>query len=1173
MKRIALILTLCVTAAVSHAQIVCDGVTYFCMENGTISTCSGNLVDDGAGSPYSDTPYTMTLCPDTPGDVIQLDFVAFGLQTSPNPNNSDQFYIYDGDSDDASSLGSYSGTDLQNHQVTGTVLNETGCITIVFDPNGLPNAGSPGWQASISCVTPCAPPVVGAAITSPAPVDPALQTVNICLGESVSFANSGSTAQPGFSIISYAWDFDDGSTGTGTSVTHSFDAPGEYIVTLTIQDNNECENLNVVPLQVLVSTYPTFSGMTDLATCLGETVIGNVEVGDDNALPENGEIGGGVDGTTWTALPPQVVSGETYLADGAGFSYSTSLVFDFFEADATLETCDDFGSVFVNMEHSYMGDLGMYITCPNGTVVYLLNFPNSGGTLFLGEAIDIDDPDEVGVGYDYTWTADATETFSDWAGSNTINYGDALPAGEYASEGNLCDLVGCPLNGEWTFSVTDNQGIDDGHIFYWGLQFNPELYPGVTTFTPTIGAGADSSYWVTSGAQWITDITPDGDAITITPESAGVFNYTYVVINNFGCQFDTTIQVTITESPTVSAGPDQLFSCGEVTLDGSLNGEAPIACSQCGDLTYCYSGGEYINLTYCPDIPGAGVVTVNFLSGSTEEWQDYLSVYDGPDTWPSPYIGGYTGDLTGLSWTSTDESGCLTLNFSDWNGINTCADGFTEEWNYNVSVTSVTAANFVWDWNPGTYLNSTSIQDPTVLTLPATTTFHLDGYPAGHPACGSSDEVVVSIDPLGDPGLDTDITICSTDAPFFMTDELDGTPVSTGVWYDPLDNVIADGMFNPMVNLPGNYTYSVDMVNCEAHAILNIMMAGPTVIQVPNDTIVCTLGSVNLNMLDLDNGQEPFNYKWTYNDVQVSSVTNDTYAPDSSGTACLIVEDACGYIVTQCFNVELLPAIDVVFTADTTAACWPGVFNLVNLVDDELFTSSKWEISDGTILTNTNGFTQSFDEPGNYDVTLTLSNELGCAYSATYPSYLASFTPPTANYYATPQPTDATQTEITFENISVGDITNYLWVFGDSLGYSAQAEPVYEFPIGVGGEYPVSLTVTDIHNCKDVIEAIVDINDIFTTFIPNSFTPNNDGVNDVFYVYGGDIDNSRFSFQVFDRWGDMVFETNDMNIPWTGEVHGGEYYAPNGTYNWRALIVSQSTGERSELTGYINLFR
>ena len=398
------------------AQLDCGVPGNYCMSTTTISTCSGSLFDAGGGSPYPDANYTMTICPDTPGDVIQLDFSAFALQTSPNGNNSDYFTIFDGPNTSAAQLGSYTGNTLQGLQVTGTVNNPSGCLTIVFSDNGNANTTSPGFEAAISCTTPCAPPTQNSVISNPSPVGPE-QSVSICIGDAIDFSGVGSFAEPGFSLSQYFWNFDDGTIDSlsGQLTSHTFNEPGEYVVTLTVEDNNGCQSLNTTPLQILVSTIPTFPELNNITetTCFGEQVI----------------LTGSAQSTQWTALPPQVVAGTTYLADGAGFSYSTSLNFDFFEAGATLATCADLYSIMVNMEHSYMGDLGISITCPDGTTVDLVTWgTNGGGGTFLGEAID-DGSTNPGVGSDYYWAP--TSTTGTWgqasAGGITTPTGGPTP--------------------------------------------------------------------------------------------------------------------------------------------------------------------------------------------------------------------------------------------------------------------------------------------------------------------------------------------------------------------------------------------------------------------------------------------------------------------------------------------------------------------------------------------------------------------------------------------------------------------------------------------------------------------------------------------------------------------------------------------------------------------------
>jgi gliding motility-associated-like protein len=1152
---------------------------FYEMENGTINACGGEFTDDGGAGNYTDTPYTMTICPDNPGDVISLTFNGFNLQTSPGQGNSDYLTIYDGDNTSATSLGTYTGL-VSGLTAIGTIYNTTGCLTIVFQPNGPANVNSPGWTAEIECVTPCSVPVMNSAITNPLPTG-TVQSVGVCIDEPVSFSGVGSIADQGFTLVDYVWDFDDGTAGNGINVTHSFSEPGEYIVQLTVVDNNGCTNNNVIPLQVLVSTVPIFAGIDQVETayCLGTDIV--LDAGE-------------VISTTWTALPPQMVAGTTYLADGTGFTYSSSIVFDFFEPGQLLTTCNDFYGVYVNMEHSYMGDLGISITCPDGTVVNLVTYPNGGGNTFLGEPVDdiFTNPTlnlTQGVGYDYVWSPTATlgtwgqesnnapsVTYTNALGAEVTN--DILPPGTYSAVGNLCDLVGCPLNGAWTFSVTDFLGSDNGYVFAWGIDLNPALFPGVTTFTPIYGADADSTWWE---GPHIGQLSSNADIATLNITTPGSYDYTYYATNNFGCTFDTTITVTVEIAPSVTAGPDMLYTCGNIQLQGSFVGMSPPLCSNdAGDYTYCYTNNQDQFFTYCPNTPGDGtMMSVSFTAGSVENTFDAFWVYDGNSISAPLLAGPIYGSLAGLTFTATNPNGCITFGVTP-DGSVSCDSGSPMQWAYTIECTTG-GPPYTWEWSPNTALNSVNLQNPTLSNLTETTTYTLVGYPVGHPGCSTTDQVTINVDPMASPGLDTQLNLCSTDAPFFMTAALNGNPVDFGIWYDALGTEITDGMFNPAVMMAGNYRHVVASGDCSLEAVLTINIAHPTQITIPNDTILCTGGTVNLNLESIFFGKEPFSYTWTYNGQVIGTTPSMSYQPIMSGDAVLTVTDACNYTIDKTMYVEVLPVITVSFTADTTAGCWPATFMLTNTASTSgstpspIYSQSHWQLSDGTEYFNVDQVEHYFENPGTYSVQLTLTNVAGCTYTATYDNYITVHAPPVASFDYTPQPVDAMDTEVHFQNLSTGDIQIYNWVFGQSpvLGTSNQANPVFDFPLGIGGEYPIQLTVRTFNNCTHTITETLVVNDIFQIFTPTAFTPNGDNINDVFMISGSDIDEKRFHFIVFDRWGNVVFETRDMHEAWTGEVNDGEYFAPNGVYNWKSVFISKSTGDRKDLTGSVLLMR
>ena len=95
----------------------------------------------------------------------------------------------------------------------------------------------------------------------------------------------------------------------------------------------------------------------------------------------------------------------------------------------------------------------------------------------------------------------------------------------------------------------------------------------------------------------------------------------------------------------------------------------------------------------------------------------------------------------------------------------------------------------------------------------------------------------------------------------------------------------------------------------------------------------------------------------------------------------------------------------------------------------------------------------------------------------------------------------------------------------------------------------------------------------FAIYIPNSFSPNNDGINDVFLVSGNALDIEVFDLTIFNRWGQVVFHSTDPRIAWTGEFNNGEYYGDTSVYLYRLTVKSVFDVESRELSGSIQLIR
>lgn len=1224
------------------------------IENGTVTVCDGLFIDDGAGGgPYSTTNnYTFTICPDNPGDVISVQFVAFALYTNPNPNNSDYLAIFDGDSPAANSLGSYTGTSLQNTPVTGTVNNTSGCLTFVFNPNpnGNVNGAFPGWAANITCTTPCDNPTAAYEFVEPTPLgnDP---TVGVCIEQTVTVADAGSTPAPGFNIENYIWNWGD-STQTITSdpgeVSHTYDEPGEYIVTLTVEDNNNCINLNLEPLQVLVSTIPIFNTIAPSPVC-----VGNPATLDGNPIQS----------ITWTALPPQVVAGETFLADGAGFAYSTSLVFDFFPPGATLDDCDDLLSIFMNIEHSYMGDLEFFITCPNGTSVTMMSYPNGGGATYLGEAVD-DNFDLVapGVGYDYGWSPNSTAGFLNDAANWTmttftnavggVDVNNIANPGIYQSEEDLCNLVGCPLNGEWTFNVVDNLAADNGYIFYWGIDFNPVLLPDVTTFTPIIGLQADSSFW--EGPN-IINTSADGNTIDVLFTETGFYDYTFFATNNFGCTFDTTVTIEAVVGPEITAGPD-LFVCDEpVVIEAGLASNDDAECGDdSGTYTYCYGNNENMVVTFCPDNPGDGVtfMGITISEGTIENFWDNFAVYDGDDI-TAPLIENVTGNLAGLSWEATNASGCITFQITS-DGANSCEGGTQTP--ITMSVNCLSGGGLVWSWSPETGLSNPNVQNPSVL-VDQTTVYTVTAFPPDLPGCIITDQVVVAPDPGVDPGLDTDTIVCYNSPQTLLINYLQGTPAPGGEWLNVNTGNPVPPQFNPLDHPNGasfTYTYTLDNGVCEKTSTLNLTVlpatdenccltnaaagddavacdlvyqleAFPTIgtgtwtgpenvtfsnVNDPNATVTCTSpgGVVTLTWTDTVDAlcEASDEVTITFADpLVINLVPNDAICHNEcSGTAIAIPSGGTpdgngvynyiwssgsagptGQVIEElCAGEHQVLVVDNVGCADSLE------FSIGEPPAQQLTTFTAPPLCNGecngrVTMVSPTAVDYSYDE----GMTFVSENEgelcagehvviardgAGCQIQTT----VTLIDPPLfqATFNINPNPTTIRNTLVSFQNTSTpGPLESTLFLFGENgeVGESTERFTEFAFPTDTSGTYLITLITSNVNGCTDTLTRSLRINDDLLWFIPNAFSPNQDGINEVWKPEGEYIDLTNYRLEVFDRWGKRVFFTTDFKEAWNGSTNGSAYFAEMGVYTYIIRVESITTEETHEITGFVTLIR
>jgi hypothetical protein len=131
------------------------------------------------------------------------------------------------------------------------------------------------------------------------------------------------------------------------------------------------------------------------------------------------------------------------------------------------------------MEHSWLRDLQIEITCPSGTNTVMQQFlGQEGSRVYMGVPLETDDPNQPGTGWDYCWTPGATNPPMLTYANNSLPGGSGtLPSGDYQTVDPMTELVGCTLNGNWEIRVEDLWAWDNGFIFEWSVHFDPALVP------------------------------------------------------------------------------------------------------------------------------------------------------------------------------------------------------------------------------------------------------------------------------------------------------------------------------------------------------------------------------------------------------------------------------------------------------------------------------------------------------------------------------------------------------------------------------------------------------------------------------------------------------------------------------------------------------------------------
>jgi gliding motility-associated-like protein len=380
--------------------------------------------------------------------------------------------------------------------------------------------------------------------------------------------------------------------------------------------------------------------------------------------------------------------------------------------------------------------------------------------------------------------------------------------------------------------------------------------------------------------------------------------------------------------------------------------------------------------------------------------------------------------------------------------------------------------------------------------------------------------------------------------------------------------------FDPVSNPTPVVVYGTFDQNCitNTEEIL-VFIRPPLQMNLMDDVVVCLEDSIELIATSISGGLEPYTFSWIGdngdnldgNPVMVQLFEETEY--------CLTLSDACETDpITDCVTVELEELVLADFLADIQSGCNPITVNFQGFATNpEIISSVIWDFGDGTFANTVNQASHTYFEPGIYDVTLTITSDAGCVYDETAENYIASNPLPVAAFSSDPLTALLPNTTFEFENQSLGALYSN-WTFGP-YGFSEETSPEFTFPVEDAQVIEVELIVENMFGCFDTISRNVFINEDFVIYVPNAFTPDNDGLNDFFFVHGEDVNLNEYELQIYNRWGQLIWETNDIFQPWDGSVNNGGYYSQEEVYIWKIETRSLSTSDKIELKGFVTILR
>ncbi len=649
--------------------------------------------------------------------------------------------------------------------------------------------------------------------------------------------------------------------------------------------------------------------------------------------------------------------------------------------------------------------------------------------------------------------------------------------------------------GNYTVTVTDHNGCTATATYAISsppaLAINP-----IATNVKCFGASTGEVIANPSGgtAPYTYVWTPAGNTDTINNLVAG--SYSVTVTDHFGCTISATQQLTQPAS-----GP--VFGAATIINDscnGGSDGSIVVSASGgAGGFTYNWSQNNQLHISAATGLPaGSYTVTAIDANGCTVSQTNTLT-QPTAITFGAPVITNVT--CAG----STNGSAMIAPT------------GGTGNYTYT------------WNGTPGPNPDSNLVANTYIVVVS-------DQY-----GCTFSTTVVITSPPqLGDTVQKQDVQCFGGSDGSLTIIAGGGTPPYTYLWSNGATTQTID-------SLPkGNYTCTItDAAGCSVPSFRTVLQPTPLGDTHDSTQVTCPGAQDGTITVYTFGGTSPYNYAVTQDGVNFVYTTDSSIIGLAAGEYTIIISDNHGCTFEDSARV-LSPIPDTFTLAVTPTSCYGSQYQNGSVTITPLVLHNqpfKFSVDSGIFQ-----YSNTFDSLGAGPHVFTAVNGFGCTTT------LDTTVPSPVQAFATVMPKDTTlklgesiQLSSAFVPYPDSVITSYEWIPSVGLSCADCPDPVVSTYAHVN-EYTLVITYNGICKASDSMTIIITNN--LQVFIPNSFSPNNDGNNDVFQIYGAGV--KTVLLQVFNRWGEKVFESTDQFNGWDG-TYKGKIQDP-GVFTYHAVI-------------------